>query len=615
MIKINALLIFIIILLCPVQTIAGTHDYFHFDETTKRLSLNTKKLELDIEGGAIVYIKDKASKEVLVDTNSSDNFPTSPQFPQSDPRFFLGFTSISLNQNHYYRLPRNPSVTYQLVSNLKARLTYSPLDYGGNQRGGKLTYEITVDDISGEIIIQLTGIETESNQLRPFTLDLPIMNFKKTSVILGSGAKYTRSDPKAKDRTSSSDLGLYSPSMAVAAGNGSCLAVWSESDKNLAREYVELHHHHDYDHIILHTPQDPKQGDKSQIVSSPWRIGTYKNWLEAARRWRQRFEQRTTAKPLWENRATWVRKIHAVNTERHYDKGSDYAQLANIVPPENLLYFMWNGDRVVLCGDHTLVTGIAAPQPRELQLIKKCGWRLLLYHPWTLYYSQRGADERLQKLKDKGWLQQNYHFNPDFEGTAADWYNYWSKVNANYDKSGSLLVIHPGSGKFKNYLVRNYRNWCATYRADGCFFDILGSDEIAKFSEDRKIIEGQDYATGEKNAIARINEELPDLAVMSEYLNSGLLPHVFYTWEGYSHVTQNVHAKTKINHPLRTALIGSYVWSQEQDPRDDAEFNHEAAALLGALPTLSLVGDYKVSRNKALWSQARVQTFLPGRTL
>ena len=74
-----------------------------------------------------------------------------------------------------------------------------------------------------------------------------------------------------------------------------------------------FHHHPEYDHIILHTPQDPKQEDKHKIVSSPWRIGTYKNWLEAARRWRQRFEQRTMARPLWENRAAWVRKIHAVH--------------------------------------------------------------------------------------------------------------------------------------------------------------------------------------------------------------------------------------------------------------------------------------------------------------
>jgi hypothetical protein len=613
MIKINALIIFFLIFLCPIQTTSGSQNYFHFDENTKRLTINTKMLELSIEAGAIVYIKDKASNELLVNANSSDNFPISPQFPQGDPRLFLGFTSISPEGNHHYRLPRDPSVTYQIVSNHKAMLTYSPLHYVGNQRGGELTYGMNVDENSGEIVFQLTGIETEINQPRhPFTIDLPIINFKKDSVILGSGAKYNRGDPESKDRTSRPGLGLYSPSMAVAAGNGSCVAVWSESDKNISGEDVGLRHHPEYDHIIFHTPQDPKQENKHKIVSSPWRIGTYKDWVEAARRWRKRFEQRTKAKPLWENRATWVRKIHAVHAGRHFAKGSEYAQLANIVPPANLLYFMWNGDRIVLFGDHTLIAGIVAPQPRELQLIKKGGWRLLLYHPWTLYYSQAGANARLQKSKDKGWLQKNYQFHPDYEGTAVDWYNYWADVDTTYNKlpkDEGLNVIHPGSTKFKNYLVRNYRNWCATYQADGAYFDILGADMSAKFSAKRKIIEGQDYATGEKNAIARINKDLPNLAVMSEYLNSGLLPHVFYTWEGYSHVTQNGYAKTKINHPLRTALIGSYVWSQEQYLGGATPFNNEVSALLGALPGLSLVGDYKVSKSRALWSQARVKLF------
>jgi hypothetical protein len=610
MIKITVPFISIVILLCSIQNTSASPNYFQFDEITKRFTIDTKMLELSIEGGAIVYIKDKASNEVLVDASSSGNFPTSPQFSQGDPRWFLDFTSMEPGGNHYCRIPSNASVKYQIVSTHKARLIYGPRRYSGNQQGGELTYEISVDEPTGEIVSQITRIETEAIQPRqPFTLDLPIMNFKKAAVILGSGAKYIRGDPAAEDRTSSPGFGLYSPSMAVAAGGDACVAVWSESDRNLSGEYVGLSHHPEHDHIILHTPQDPQQENQHKIVSSPWRIGTHKNWLEAARRWRQRFEQRTMARPLWENRATWVRKIHAVHTERHYAEESAYAQLANMVPPENLLYFMWNGDRIVLFGDHTLAAGIAAPQPKELQLIKRYGWRLLLYHPWTLYYSPKGAAEQLQKLKDKGWLQQNYQFHPDFDGKAAEWFDYWSDVTASYDKSSILSVIHPGSNKFKNYLVQNYRNWCITYQADGCYFDILGTDEIRKFSSNRKIIEGQDYGTGEKNAIARINKDLPNLAVMSEYVNSGLLPRVFYTWEGYTHVTQNSRAKTKINHPLRSALIASYVWSQEQRPDDAAPFNDEASALLGALPNLALVGDDKVSETKARWSQARAKLF------
>jgi hypothetical protein len=426
-IKINLLLIPVFILFWSIHNISASQNHFYFEENTKRFKINTEILELSIEGGAIVHIKDKASNELLVDSNSFDNLPRSPKFPSCDPRFFLGFTSIDHKGNHYYRIPSNASVNYQIITNSKARLIYSPLYYYGNQQAGELIYEIAVDVPSGEIILQITGIETETKEPRkPFTIDLPLMNFKKASVILGSGAQYVRNDPAAKDQTSRPDLGLYSPSMVVAAGRDTCVAVWSESDSNLSGEYVGLSHHPDYDHLILHTPQNPQQKNKGKIISSPWRIGTYKNWLEAARRWRQRFEQRTKARPLWENKALWVRKIHAVCTERHYDKEADYAQLANLVKPENLLYFMWNGDRIVLFGDHTLVAGIAAPNPRELQLIKKHGWRLLLYYPWTLYYSKIGAHMRLQELKDKGWLPQAYQFHPDFEGKTTDWYDYWS---------------------------------------------------------------------------------------------------------------------------------------------------------------------------------------------
>jgi hypothetical protein len=602
MIRLNLLVILIIIFIYPIHGLYASEDYFHFDETRKRFTITTKMLELSIERGAIVYIKDKASNEKLVDAASSCT--TYQQLPQEAQGLFLSFTSTTDGGNQYFQIPIDTSVKYQILSSQEAILIYSSLPSSRGQQVGKLIYRITVDEPSGEIVLQITGSETE---LQPSTIDLPIMDFKKAAVILGSGAKYIRKDPAAQDQTSRPWLGLHSPSMAVAVGSGACFGVWSESGNDLSGEYVGLHHHPEYDQIILHTLQVSQQKDQRTNVSSSWRLGTYKNWLEAARRWRQRFEERTKAKPLWKNKTLWVRKIHAVCTERHYDKESDYVQLANLVKPENLLYFMWNGDRIVLFGDHTLVAGIAAPNPRELQLIKNHGWRLLLYYPWTLYYSKTGAHMRLQKLKDKGWLQQDYHFHPDFDGKTADWYSYWSDVSAHYDER--LNVIHPGSRKFQNYLGRNYRNWCTTYRADGCYFDILGSDESALFSSDRKVIEGQDYVTGEKNAIARISQVFPNLAIMSEYLNEGLFPNVFYTWEGYTHVTQNVHAKTKINHPLRTALLGSYIWSREQDPHDPTEFNQEAAALLGSLPTLSLVGDSQVSRTKAQWSQARAKLF------
>ena len=593
-------------------------QYFYFDETSKRLTIDTPMLALSLEGGAVVYVKDKSSGEVLVDRDSSTNFPTSPTFPSGDPRGFVSFTSRSADGNQCYRQPKNSAVAYTQVSRNQARLTYSPLYFVGSSSGCGLTYNVTVDEGSGEVVVQLTGVETEA-KLSPFTIDFPIMNFMGASTIVGT-AKYARRDSKATGYSSQPGAGLFSPNMAVAEGINSCLAAWSESDRNLEEEYVKVMHDPSYDHTILHTPQDPQQSDVTTIVSSPWRIGTYKNWLEAARRWRTRFEQQTQAKPLWKNTSPWVRNIHAVHVERYDNDTVKYDELAALVTPTKLLWFLWNGDRIVLFGDHTLGKGSEFPLPTidEIVNIKAPrpgapkGWPLVLYHPWVLYMHSDVANTRLASLAAKNQLPDNYKFNPDYVGAdepgyavqtqddrLGKWDSYWADISSTDNGS-----VHPGATKFKNYLIRNYGDYCATHSANGCYFDVLGHDASSYFAVDRKVIEGQDFATGERNAIARLNRDLPNLPVMSEYIPTRLIPYVFYTWEGYRHVTA-----AKVNHPLRTALIGSYVWSREKLLSQSETFDNEASALLGALPTLSPVGDYKVSKSQALWSQARAKLF------
>ena len=91
------------------------------------------------------------------------------------------------------------------------------------------------------------------------------------AVILGSGAKYTRTDAEATDQSSHGGIGLYSPTVAVVEGRSTTLAVWSETTQ-FAPEYIQLEHKPSYDHLILHGEQDPKQADPRRIVSPPWRM-------------------------------------------------------------------------------------------------------------------------------------------------------------------------------------------------------------------------------------------------------------------------------------------------------------------------------------------------------
>jgi hypothetical protein len=577
---------------------------FHFEFRDNKLSVYTQQMALTIESGAITYVEDKASGEVLVDTDAYMNRP-------SVTEGFVGFTSRDADSNFHLRWPtQSSSVSFSRVSTNTVRLMYAPLYFHDTPSNSQLIVDLTIDETSGEVIVQLTGIEADPT-LKPFSLDLPVMNMTTPSVILGSGAQYLRTDAKATDQSMYSDLGLYSPTMAVVEGSNATLAAWSETT-HFAPECIQLLHKPSYDHLILHGEQDPKQADPQKIVSPPWRIGTYPTWVKAAKRWREKFEERTGARPLWENRTPWVRNIHAVFNATNQNYGADedeskHAELASKAPPEKVLYFLWNGDRIVLYGDHTLVSTIARPTPELVDIIKQYGWPLILFHPYTLIYSEAGAADRLQYLADQGWLPAGYQFAPDYEGTAENWQNYWSGVRADYFDDSVWYMLHPGSTKFKNYLVHNFGAYCTLRQADGAYLDTLGDDNNFLFADSRKTIEGQDYILGELNAIAKVTRELPHLAVMSEYQSPWMLPFAFYSWEGsVSHIRQNAYANTRINHPLRVALTGSYSWTKESN---EEHIDDIVAALLGTLPEISLVGDDSVSEERALWSQARAQLF------
>jgi len=126
------------------------------------------------------------------------------------------------------------------------------------------------------------------------SLALPIMNFEKQSVILGSGGRYVRSDPPYTDY----GYRESDPKMAVLEGTDSVLSVWSETT-DYPREYVKLIHNASYDHVIFMTDRDAENLDPQRYSLHLFRVGTYSNWVEAARRWKVKFEERTGAKPLW----------------------------------------------------------------------------------------------------------------------------------------------------------------------------------------------------------------------------------------------------------------------------------------------------------------------------
>ncbi len=602
---------------------AQAANYFSFDNTTKKLIISTQMLDLAIEGGAVVYLKDKKTGEVFVDTTAWGNL-----FDYSSNRNGTKSSFISTNaptgNRHSERVQENSPTVFTQISTNKSSLTYSNLlsDETGNSR---LIINIEVDESTGEVFFQLTGTSGDLNW-QPIELYLPILNFAKNSVILGSGAKIMRSDSSIQLETNLIGYGLPSPSVGMIEGSNSALMYWSELTigQYIQQDSVQLNHNAGYDSMVLYCLTDPKEQNK-QVISSPvFRIGFYKNWLEAARYWRHRFEQRSGAKPLWQNDIAWVRKIHVMHPDFYWDwELNKYDELAALIPPENLLWFLWNGDRLVLAGDLTY-SNIRLPHQNWTDIMRSKGWHILLYHHWNLYYSEQGAASHLQELKDEGRLPEGYTFNPDYVGAddpdytsktgdqrMQDWLSYWQNISDTYfSDPKTLRVMNPQTTEFQNYIVRNFRDWCSAYnnQCDGSYFDTMGAGDSG--SRKHPIINGQDYVMGEVSAIVNLRSNLPNLGIMSETLPMQIIPYVFYTYQGSNYINQYSYTLSPVNHPLRTALIGSYTWL-----REESILKPEETALLGTLPQVSLVGDYLSLENRpapddyAIWSQSRGKLF------
>lgn len=566
---------------------------YHFG----RLTIETALLKMEIKDGAIVLLRDQATRETLLESDASG---------QCNLDYLLsgGFTSRDRFGNLTRACPPSfQDAEFTQVDDYRAQLTYQGLSEAPQTR---LVFDLAVDPATGEILLQLTGLETRPGQ-SPAALNLALMNLRTPAIILGSGVKVERGDPPLETQTTEAGYGLYGVTMAVIEGEQASAAVWSESTQ-FAPEFIRLIHAPAQDHLILHSEPDPKETVPGQIVSPPWRIGTYPRWEQAALRWRQEFEQRTGARPLWENRAQWVRQVHAVfdSTNQLYeDMPQKYAELAAVAPPGCVLFYLWNGDRLVLFGDHTLAAQIGRPDPALLRNVQEFGWPLLLYHPFNLIYTETGADQRLKSLAAQGWLPSGYQFTPDFPGAPGEWYAYWKNARGDYDDT--LAILHPAAPEFQRYLVQNFGNYAHGYGANAAYMDVLGNDGVSFFSPERRVIAGQDYVLGEISALTLLQTERPELAVMNEYQSSWLVPYAFYTWEGVeTHLRQAEIANMRLNHPLRAALLASYQWARETNGEQADDL---LAALLGTLPQISLAGDYEVNDPRALWSQQRAKLF------
>lgn len=599
--------------LAPAAVPAAAGDAFRFEPATKTLTINTGRLALTILGGAAVAVRDAQTGEVFSSAaawaelaQAGTGAVCGPE-PAAAKR--LGIAAATVIRKPLESSP----VEFRQSSPREVVLIYTGLSgaadkpSGGPSTADELRLHFRVED-QGELSFRLEMRLRDSDWLAS-EVYFPLVKLTSPAVVLGSGERFARGDAAAKSRCMRIANNIYSPPVGVVEGSRGFLGLWPEPT-SFGYDDLTLAHQPECDDLVPQVclafhAKDPETANEPGVTrSSWWRMAAFPSWLDVARRYRAQLEQRSGVKPLWEQAPAWVRNIHAVCTERPQTKDQGkaekfYADLAARFDPQKLLLFYWNGNCILLFGDHRYMTEFYYPTPAEIAALRKQGFRWAGYHPYVLVFSPLGNVSHLEETRRRGFgVPADYTFQPDYAGPPglAAFYDYFRPVAAGYyaplEESPSLWTLHPGTQLVRDYLCRNVGNYCRQHEMSGCYFDILGADHAGQCRDnaptDRRIMEGNDWRRGEELACRAIKAAHPELALISEVQGDWTTVHTFYTWEGETHLTHP--QPVRLNHPLRAACWGSYTWTQTDSP--------EAVALLAGLPAVKLADDWSVARAK-----------------
>jgi len=488
------------------------------------------------------------------------------------------------------RIPPGRRPEFRQVDGRRAEIAYRGLGAAAN---AEIRYEIRVEPDANELLLTASARLPDAEE-NPVSLDLPVAGVKVDRLIFGAGLTFTGEEPPGVFTALRPANNLYGPPLCILDKPEGCVAIWHDSP--FRRDNLTLIHQTEVDDLVLTSGRDPSETERGVIRNAGWRIALFRNWVEAARRYRSWFEEKTGAKPLWQQNPAWLRNIHAVCTDGYNTKQPEefFARLAADFDPERLLVFWWNGSWIILFGDHRYMAKSALPKPQTVTALLKHGFRWLGYHPYLMIPAPAFIKSRTADLGARGELPDNYAFTPDYGGPTERFHDAFRPFAAGRYADiadAGRWMIHPAAKPVQQYLALNFRNYCRAHRMSGAYMDTLGCDTQVHYPTELKAIDGVTYLQGESDMLRRLKEACPDLAVMGEVQTEWSTARTFYTWTGAAHVL-----RTRLSHPLRTALWGSYTWTREVRRLD-----LRGCALMGTLPELDLTDE---------WSRARCRLFM-----
>ncbi|MBR2427626.1 MAG: hypothetical protein IKB16_12895 [Lentisphaeria bacterium] len=427
----------------------------------------------------------------------------------------------------------------------------------------KLFYDFKID--GGDILVRI-GVDNLDMSKNNNHLDLHVLFMTPEAVITGIGSKTLRKDPDRNENLYWTGSAFHFPRVLMAEGKKNLIMFHNES--SLPYHNILFFHTPDSDHVVLRGMMADtfklagmNKIHKKSYLTGYWRISRHNNWLEAAKAWQKGFEKRTGATPLWKNKSKYIRNIHAIFTgtpNEGWKENPDeyYKKMAAEYDPASIILFYWNAGSLVTLCDHTY-TLKPYPSDNAVKALKKHGFNWMAFHGYTLVCNEDAIAARHAPYIKAKKMPPNYKFSPDYQGKPEDFYKnmapYLSRRSAPYG------MLNPAAKYVEDYLVQNIGNYAKYHKIPGFYMDITGHLSLA-VKPDKRVFEGKTYIDGDVNVFHRLREKNPDLLMMTEYCGEWIIPYIFYCWEGDLILR---HKDVRINHPLRGALYGTYIWTRE----------------------------------------------------
>lgn len=581
----------------------ANHDPRYADPTNGHLTITTSTTVLVFSQGAIIYVKDALTDEVILNSNDSD---TAAILTWSAWSGSVGITALVDGVGYCTRMADNrANPTWTLDSDDSGHLTYANLyDESGAISNSSIVFYFTID-LSGAVQITC-DITWPVGSWDQVGIKFPIVNYTGSGVILSNGVLYQRNDGAINTNPYS---GM--PMAATLLGNDSVIGFWSEVwDGRAANdcEVMYIRHTTTNDVLCSAMPQiDRYFGDKSHNTMSggPWRVGVWSNWLEVAKAWRVQYEDKTGAKKLWESLNPLARQIHTKYDGIRYTLADYQAISSSFYDTSKVMLQYWNAPAAwgyCFIADPVFCIN-ASPSQDQIDWARSCGFKVMNYMPWTMFTTQTpGEQDRMDDLTEAGRAPEGYQFTPRWPGVGGDqsktaWYAQWSTRDTGaYLDDADTHMIYPGFQEFTDYINYNYNYYKEQHNCDLLFIDISGQSVKLLMQWDAvygtypHYIDNPNnlsYAEGETAAIEALAVSHPEIPLISEYLSTHLkVPFAYgtYVWDG-----------SGLNHPFRTALYGSYTWILEDihliQGKTPSQYPFKAFALVAGLPCILMDDD------------------------